>query len=225
MNGELVSYRDVARAALSWDFDHLVLAKHTSREDVQLALDGYRKAMVPALKLTKGEKQADQKTLAIALRSIGVRIRPDMIGDAARIWLAAMVEALEPLPLRIALVAANEAKAIPMKHPSEVLGIVQDHAKPHLDRYVRAIRNLERLLKEIDQPSPEKTHAKQEPRQVPAAELPASVRESFIRVGILIDGADGPRYATDEEWEARQRAARASRDERPHVRAREDAGR
>jgi hypothetical protein len=112
--------RQLARASLAWPFDVDALASTSSREAVAMALDGYRKAMIPAKRLTKAERETDQQTLAKSLRSIGLRLRPDFSEDQARMWIASIVEALEDQPLRITLAAARDALHAPIRFPGEV---------------------------------------------------------------------------------------------------------
>lgn len=226
MSADVVtSSRNIARAVLSWPFDPVALAASTSREAVVHAIEGYRAAMVPMCKRTKAENAEDQKTLAKIIRSIGLRIRPDFSEDQARMWIAAMVEALDEQPARIAMLAAKDAQRHPIQFPGEVLKIILEKAEPHHATYRRAIANLEKLLKTIDHPplieaSPE---AKAEAQRISDDELQdmaQPLKQLGIGAGFLVEETDGRiRWATEAEQEAH--AARA-KDERRVARARDD---
>ena len=205
------SSRAVARAVISWPFNPTALASQTDRAAVVLALDGYRKAMIPMCKLTKAERQPDQQTLAKLIRSIGLRIRPDFSEDQARMWISAMVEALEDQPARIAILATKDAQRHPLQFPGEVLKIIHEKAEPHIAAHRRAIRNLEALLKTIDEPpsieaSPE---AKAQSILITDDDLQDMVkplRQFGLTAGFLIEEHDGRiRWATDDEQEAHKR--------------------
>ena len=226
MSADVISSsRNIARAVLSWPFDPVALSAQTSREAVVHAIDGYRTALIPMCKLTKAERQADQQSLAKIIRSIGLRIRPDFSEDQARMWIAAMVEALEDQPARIAMLAAKDAQRHPIQFPGEVLKIILEKAEPHLLTYRRAISNLEKLLKTIDHPpmieaSPE---AKAAAAQISDDELQLMaqpLRQLGLNAGFLVEADDGRiRWATDDEQERHQQRLD---DERKVVRARKD---
>lgn len=217
------SSRAIARAVLSWPFEPVALAAQTNREAVSTALDGYRKAMIPMHKMTKGERIEDQRSLAKLIRSIGLRIRPDFTEDQAQMWIAAMVEALEDQPARIAILATKDAQRHPMQFPGEVLKVILEKAEPHRLTYQRAIRNLEKLLKEIDQPMLEaSTNAKTASAQISDDELQEMsqpLRQLGIRAGFLVEESDSRiRWASDDEQEAHKRRLET---ERQIARARE----
>lgn len=218
---DLTTSREVARLALAWPFDAAAIAPHTPREVVVDAIEGFRKAMIPANRLTKGERKEDQQTLAKIIRSIGLRMRPDFSEDQARMWIASMVESLEDQPMRIAIAAARDALHHPMQFPGEVLGVMVEKAKPHVANYQRALRNLETLLREIDAPpkltaSPEAQMMSEDELQ----EMPEPLRLMGINAGWLIEQPDGHiRWATDEEQAAH---ARRKEDERRIARAKGD---
>lgn len=226
MSGEVTTAsRTIARAVLSWPFDPVALAAQTDRESVALALDGYRRAMVPMCKLTKAERQDDQKTLAQLIGSIGLRIRPDFSPEQAQLWTAAMVEALDEQPARIAIAAARDAKRHPLQFPGEVLKVILEKAEPHRLTYQRAIRNLERLLKTIDHPPmlTASDEAKAEAVRISDDELQTMsqpLRQMGIGAGFLVEESDGRiRWASDDEQDAHRARLEA---ERHHARARDD---
>lgn len=205
MSNQITS-REVARAALSWPFDAAALAPQTPREVVVDAIDGFRKAMIPANRLTKGERKEDQATLAKIIRSIGLRMRPDFSEDQARMWIASMVESLEDQPMRIAIAAARDALHHPMQFPGEVHGVMLEKAKPHIANYQRALHNLEKLLREID--APRKIEASPEAQLMSDTELqemPEPLRLMGINAGWLIETEGRIRWATQEEQDAHER--------------------
>jgi hypothetical protein len=216
--------RQLARASLSWPFDVEAHAQTVSREAVAHALDGYRKALVPAKSLTKAERQSDQQSLAEIVRSIGLRLRPDFSEDQARMWIASIVEALEDQPLRIALAAARDAKHLPIRFPGELHAVLVERCAVHQLAYASAIRNLERLLARLDQgpaltASPE---AQREAAQLDLDELqtlPSHLRSLGLSGGWITEEPDGSiRWATEAEQEAH---AQRKLDERNVARARE----
>lgn len=220
----ITSSRNIARAVLSWPFDPVALSAQTSREAVVHAIEGFRAAMIPMCKRTKAENAEDQKSLAKIIRSIGLRIRPDFSEDQARMWIAAMVEALDEQPARIAMLAAKDAQRHPMQFPGEVLKIILEKAESHHATYRRAISNLEKLLKTIDHPpmieaSPE---AKAEAQRISDDELQdmaQPLKQLGLGAGFLVEETDGRiRWASDDEQEAHKRRLEA---ERRHTRARD----
>ena len=214
---DLVTSREVARAALAWPFDAGALAPHTPREVVVDAIDGFRKAMIPANRLTKAERKEDQATLAKIIRSIGLRMRPDFSEDQARMWIASMVESLEDQPMRIAIAAARDAMHHPMQFPGELHGVMLEKAKPHIANYQRAMHNLEKLLREID--APPKIAASPEAQLMTDAELqemPDVLRLMGVNAGWLIETEGRIRWATQEEQDAHERR---KQDERRIARA------
>jgi hypothetical protein len=218
MSNEITtSPRAIARAVLSWPFDPVSLARQTDRRAVVLALDNYRKAMVPMCKLTKAERQGDQQILAKLIRSIGLRIRPDFSEDQARMWIAAMVEALDDQPASIALAATRDAQRHPMQFPGEVLKIILEKAEPHRLAYNRAIRNLERLQAAIDHPpaleaTPEAKAAAEQISEDELQDMLAPERQFGLAAGFLIERSDGRiRWATPEEQDAHRTAIEAKR--------------
>lgn len=213
------SSRSIARAALSWPFDPVALAASTSREAVETAIANYRKAMIPANRITKGERAEDQKTLAKIIRSIGLRLRPDFSEDQAHLWIASIVEALDDQSLRIALAAARDALHAPIRFPGEVHAVIVEKCAIHRRTYLQAISQLERLLKTIDAP-PALTAAPEAQRQAMSLDdlqaMPSSIRSLGISGGWLIEKPDGLRWATEAEQEAE---AIRRQDERSGARA------
>lgn len=211
------SSRTIARTVMSWPLDLNALAKQVDRSAVSHALDGYRKAMIPMGKLTKAERQDDQQALARLIRSIGLRIRPDFTEDQAQMWITAMVEALDDQPARIAMLAAKEAQRHPLQFPGEVLKIILEKAEPHRIAYSRAIRNLESLLKSIDNPPliEATTEAKDLASQISNAEIqdmPSQMRQLGLAAGFLIEETDASiRWATADEQAAHEQRAKERR--------------
>lgn len=227
MNADLTkTSRSIARAALAWPFDPSALAIDTPRDAVAHALDGFRKAMVPACKLTKAEREPDQREIAKTIRSIGLRLRPDFSEDQARMWIASIIEALEDQPLRIAALAAKDALRAPLRFPGELHAAIVERTEPHRREYERAIRNLEKLLKRIDHPplltaSPEAAAQAEQLSDDELQATPPHLRSLGLSGGWLIEEPDGSlRWATDAEQEAH---ALRVQDERRVARARETA--
>jgi len=206
-NDVTIASRTIARAALSWPFDPAALAAQANRESVVIALEGYRRAMVPMCKLTKAEREADQLTLSKLIGSIGLRIRPDFSPEQAQLWTTAMIDALDDQPGRIAIAAARDAKRHPMQFPGEALKVILEKAEPHLLAYRRAISNLEKLLKHIDQPMIEESpEAKAQAEEMSDDELQLMsqpLRQLGINAGWLVEETDSRiRWATDDEQNA-----------------------
>lgn len=88
--------------------------------------------------------------LVDALRPIGIKIAPTMAPQQVGAWLAAMVAALSDLPPRVAVRAAEQAIHVPMQFPNEVEKIIRAKAEPIQIRYELAVRQLERLQREIE---------------------------------------------------------------------------
>ncbi len=221
-----ITSREIARASVAWPFDIEALAAIADREAVAAALAGYRHAMTPTKQLPKAERDENNRQLAEAIRSIGLRVRPDFSEDQARMWLAAMVEALEDQPSRIALAATRDALHFPVRFPGEVHGVILDKALPHRLTYERAIRNLEKLLDRLDHP-PMLTASSEAKAQAEAASerdlqlMPPALRSLGLSGGWLIAEPDDTiRWATEAEQEAHQRRLE---DERRVARARENA--
>lgn len=218
--------RQLARASLAFPFDVEALAATAKRGDVAAALDGYRRAMLPATRLTKAERKPDQESLASIIRSIGLRLRPDFSEDQARMWIASIVEALEDQPLRIALAAARDALRKPIRFPGEVHAVILECAEQHRLAYERAIRNLERLLKRLDHPPmlTASAEAMAEAALIDLADLQTitpALRSIGLSGGWLIEEPDGSlRWATEAEQQAH---AAQREDERRVARAREVA--
>lgn len=216
MNDIATLARQAARAVLAFPFDPATLASNTNREAVEAAISEYRKVLIPANRLTKAERLPDQQRLADLLRSIGLRIRPDFSEDQAKMWIAAMVEALENLPLRVALAATRDAIHKPIGFPGEVHRVIADLAEEHDRAYRRAILNLERTLRFIDRPraleaSPE---AKAEADRLSDEELqtmPSPLKSIGLHAGWLIETPNGIRWATDQEQAEQQQRPESER--------------
>lgn len=219
---ETTTSREIARAVLAWPFDPHVLAASTPRAAVETALANYRKAMIPANRLTKAERQDDQKALATLIRSIGLRLRPEFSEDQAQAWIASIVEALDDQPLRLALAAAREAVHAPIRFPGEVHPTILEKIAAHRLTYERAMRNLDALLKAIDAPPaiPVSPEAKAKAEQMSIDELqrmPPHLRSFGLAGGWIVEEPDGSlRWATDAEQEAE---AIRRQDERSGARA------
>lgn len=217
--------RQLARAITAWDADLQTLAAETPREAILAAIDGFEQALTPMRKRQQAERQEDQRELAKAIRNIGARIRPDFTEDQARIWIAAMVDALDELPARIAIAAARDARSEPIEFPGQVLGVIKTKAEAHLSAYRRNIRRLKQMLDLADQPplieaSSEARAAAQRISDEELQDMPEHLRTLGLAGGFLIESQDGCiRWATDDEQQRHQRQA----NERRITRAREVA--
>lgn len=209
----LSTSREIARAAMRFEFDPIILAKQVERSEVEIAIESFRRVLTPAKEIHRDQIKDDQRELANMIGKIGNRIRPDFNDQQAKKWAAEIVDALSDQPIRVAMAAAAEAKHHPFRFPGEVHAVILEYCHPHKRAYNRAVSNLEKLISEIDNPTPEKPDRSDEPHEeVPIEQLSARTRQSFINVGILIESDDGElRYRSDEEWEARQQAIRNER--------------
>jgi len=215
--------RSLGRAIIDWNADLPALARDTSRESVEVAIAGFEQAMIPMSKIQLAARQPDMQELAKHIGMIGVRIRPDFDKSQAENWTAAMVDALDALPARIAIAAAKDAKHEPMEFPGQVLGVIQAKAERHLADYRIRIRRLKKLLKLIDHPPllEASDEVKAEAKALSDAEpqnMPEHLRQLGIAGGFLIEDQDGSiRWATDDEQEQHREAV----NERRIARARE----
>lgn len=222
MSDTTTEARSLGRAIIEWNADLPALARSASRESVEVAIHGFEQAMTPMSKIQIAARQADMKELARHIGMIGVRIRPDFDKSQAENWTAAMVDALDALPARIAIAAAKDAKHEPMEFPGQVLGVIQAKAERHLADYRIRIRRLKQLLKLIDHPPllEASDEAKAEAKALSDAELqemPEHLKSLGLAGGFMVECQDGSiRWATDDEQEAHQRQL----DERRIARAR-----
>jgi len=223
MTDNTAQARQIGRAIIEWGIDLPDLARDTSRESVEIAIAGFEQAMIPMSKIQLAARQADMQELARHIGMIGVRIRPDFDKSQAENWTAAMVDALDAFPARIAIAAAKDAKHEPMEFPGQVLGVIQAKAERHLADYRIRIRRLKQLLKLIDHPPllEASDEAKAEAKALSHAELqemPTHLRSMGLTAGFLHEDPDGSiRWATDDEQEAHREAV----NERRIARARE----
>lgn len=215
--------RQLSRAVASYSQDLAALAQGTSREAVVIAIEGFEQAMIPMCKIQLAQRQPDMKELAKVIGMIGVRVRPDFDQRQAENWTAAMVDALDNYPARIAIAAARDAKHEPIEFPGQVLAIIQKKAESHMLSYRNRIRRLKDLLRMLDHPPliEASDEAKAEAQLLSEQELqdmPSHLRDLGITGGWIIENDDGSiRWANEDEQEAHQRQM----DERRITRARE----
>lgn len=214
--------RALTRAVASYQADLSTLAKDATRETVEIALDGFEQAMIPMCKIQFAQRKPDIQELSRMIGMIGARVRPDFDKRQAENWTAAMVDALDNLPARIAIAAVREARYEPIEFPGQVLGIIQQKAESHLIAYRLRIRRLKDLLKLIDHPPliTATDQAKNEAELLSEDELqdmPTHLRDLGIAAGFIVEDEDGNiRWATEAEQDAHQAAI----DERRNARAR-----
>ena len=212
----IANSREIARAAMSWPFDPEAIAPQVDRAAVEQALEGYRLALKPAKDRKDDDVIEDQRTLVKLIGKIGNRIRPDFNDQQAKKWASEVVDALSDQPTRAAIAAAKEAHHFPFRFPGEVHSIILEKCRPHATAYRNAMRNLERLLREIDNPT--KRMEKQEPEPMTDEDLQSlsePLRLMGIGAGWLIDDGGKIRWATDAEQAEHQRAiARARKADR-----------
>lgn len=212
MNDTTQIARQLARSISEWNIDLATLARTTPIPAIDEALASYQRAMIPMCNRTEAENQPDQIELAKLIRDIGARIRPDFTEDQARLWCAAMVNALDEFPARIVLQAAREARHDEIEFPGQVHKAIKIRADRLLASGQSRIARLKRMRRIAEQPlaleaSPE---AKQLAEKIELEEMAPEFRSLGIAAGWLIEDHDGIRWATDAECLAHEgRIARA----------------
>lgn len=211
--------RQLARSISEWNADLATLARTTPITAIDEALASYQQAMIPMSSRTAAENQPDQIELAKFIRDIGARIRPDFTEDQARLWCAAMVNALDQFPARVILQAAREARHDEIEFPGQVHKAIKIRAERLLASHQSRISRLKRMRCIAEQPpaleaSPE---AKDLASKLELESMPQPLRDMGIAGGWLIEDGDGIRWATDAECivherriaHAREKAGRA----------------
>lgn len=202
----MTASREIAKAVLQWDANLPAIAERTSRDIVIEAIGNYRGALRPAHDRRDAEAQSIRMELAKAIGGIGNRIRPEFNEAQAKLWTTEMILALDHLPLSVALSAANEVRRMPLRHPSEVQPAILDAAGPILARHKRAMANLERLLREIDHPTPRLEAKLSEPMTEDELQsMPDALRSLGLAAGWLIEEPSGIRWTTEEEQDEHER--------------------
>lgn len=208
---ELSNSRQIARAAMSWPFEPKEIANHVDRAEVVAAIKGFKEAMIPAKQKQRAQIIEEQKELAKLIGQIGNIINPNLSDRSAKEWAMNIVDALSILPIRIALAAARDAKHQPINFFNEVHPLIVTLSKPHESAYRLAISNLERLLREID--NPQKRIEKQSPAMSheELQEMSEPLRRIGISAGWLKDDDGCIRWATDAEQAEHERAIARAR--------------
>lgn len=211
MNKLVTKAREIAQLATRFPFDAKAIAEQVTRDEVELAIEQCRHAITPAKSLPAQEREAGQVELAKAIRSIGLRVRPDFSKDQAQMWMTAIVEALSNKPLRVSIKAARDAIHIPIEFPGQVHKIILQCCEEHEAKLAIAKRNLDRLLWEIDNPQPKIEAKPFEPMtHEELQDMPDHLRQLGIAGGWLIEEGEGIRWATDaEQLDNERRIARA----------------
>lgn len=206
----------IARAAMSWPFDPMEIARFAERDDVVEAIEGFERALRPAKEIPLDQRQEETRKLANIIGSIGLRVRPDFSQEQAQLWSAEVVDALSNLPLRAAIAGARDAKHEPIRFPGEVHPAIARLTEPHISAYRNALSNLRRLLREIDDPThPVKRKHIPDISDDDLQNLPAPLRAMGIGAGWLIEENGRLRWATDaEQAEHERRIARAREGDR-----------
>lgn len=207
--------RQIARAAMSWPFDPKGIAPQVDRAQVEAAMHGFEQALIPASKRQKAEVIEDQRELAKVIGQIGNIINPTLPAQAAKEWAMNIVDALAIYPIRVALAAARDAKAEPLNYFNQVHPLICEKAKPHQIAYEMAKKNLERLLREIDNPTPRIEAKPAEPMSdADLQDMAEPLRQLGIKAGWLKEDENGIRWATAEEQAEHERAIARAREER-----------
>lgn len=204
----------IARAAMSWPFDAVEIARFADRADVMKAIEGFETALRPAKEVPLEERKAESRKLANIIGAMGLRVRPDFSEEQAQIWSAEVVDALSNLPLRCSIAGAKDAKHEPIRFPGEVHPAIARLTQPHITAYRNALRNLKRLLREIDEPTPPvlRKHIP-ETSDEDLQNLPAPLRSMGFSAGWLIEEKGRIRWSTQAESEEHERRIARAREE------------
>lgn len=220
VNDTTTAARQLARAMTDYGTDIESLAQSTPRDVIAAALDGYQRSLTPMSEIQMAARAEDMKELAKAMGMIGVRIAPHYTKEQAENWIAAMVDALDNYPARIAIQATRDAKRTPIEFPAQALEVIQGIADRHLQTYRVRIARLKRMMAIHDRPpllaaSDEAKAEAQRMSDEDLQEMPDHLRQLGIAGGFLIECENGSiRWATDDEQDAhraRKAAERLSR--------------
>lgn len=204
--------RQLARAITDYGTDIEQLAIETPRAVIVTAIAGYEQSLTPMREVQLAARADDIKTLSRAIGAIGNRIRPDFTPEQSQAWTASMVDALDQYPARIAIMAARDAKADPIRFPADVLEAIQARAERHLQSYRARLNRLRRMLRIHDHPPLLADERKAEARRMSDEDLqdmPQELRQLGLAAGFLTECEDGSiRWADEDEQDAHRAAKR-----------------
>lgn len=141
-----------------------------------------------------------------ALRLIGAKVKPDMGGDAAVMWVDALVVSLSKWPASVVKSATQAAVTEPFEFLNKVDGRLHELCAEHEERARTALLRLRRMHDEIERaanpPQPQIAAPEEEPWTQGRID---SANANFAKFGVSIRyrlGADGqPEPAADEPAE------------------------